>query len=277
MISRARIAIGGILHETHTFMSRPTTLDDFAAQSLHQGANLLLAMRGTRSGIGGMIDAAVERGWQLLPTIYAAAMPSGTVTRAAYRSLLDDLLASIGAVERIDGVLLALHGAMVAEDEHDVESDIVARLRALVGDKIPIVVLLDMHGNISPRLVEHADLLLAYHSNPHIDTYARGVEAVEILARLIEREIRPTAAYARPALLLPAQSTGTKDAPLSLVHARAAEMLKNERVISIAVMAGFAYADTPYSGASIIVTSDDQPELAQEVRRRIERYPVAKS
>lgn len=259
----ARIVIGGILHETHTFMPQPTTLDDFAALALHRGADLLTAMRGARSGIGGIIDAAEARGWQLLPALYAAAMPAGTVTDAAYRSLLDDLLALTGANEPIDGLLLALHGAMVTDAELDVEADIVSRLRARVGDSTPIVVLLDMHGNISPRLVELADVLLAYHSNPHIDTYVRGVEAVSILARLLDGAIRPTAAYARPALLLPAQSTGTDDAPLALVHARAAEMRQDEAIISIAIMGGFAYADTPYSGASIIVTSDNQPRLAR--------------
>ncbi len=263
MNSNPRIAIGGILHETHTFMPRLTTLDDFAALALHRGPNLLTTMRGARSGIGGMIDAAEARGWQLLPALYAAAMPAGTVTDAAYRSLLDDLLASIDGFERIDGVLLALHGAMVTEAERDVEADIVARVRARVGDSTPIIALLDMHGNISPRLVELADVLLAYHTNPHIDTHARGLDAVSIMARLLDGAIRPTAAYARPALLLPAQCTGTDDAPLSLVHARAAEMLQDDAIISIAIMGGFAYADTPYSGASIIVTSDNQPRLAR--------------
>ena len=163
----------------------------------------------------------------------------------------------------LDGVLLALHGAMVAEGELDVEADIVSQVRAIVGTATPIVVLLDMHGNISPRLVELADVLLAYDTNPHIDGYARGTEAVEIMAKLLRREIRPTAAYARPALLLPPQATGTDDMPLAAVHDRAAEMEAEDRVICIAVMAGFAYADTPYTGGSIIVTADDQQERAR--------------
>ena len=258
----ARIAIGGILHETHTFMEQRTTLEDFAAQSHYRGDELLSSMSGSRSGIGGMIDRAADYGWQLLPTMYAAAMPAGVVTEGAYRQLLGELTDRIEAGKPLDGVLLALHGAMVAEGELDAEADIVAQARAIVGDEIPIVVLLDMHGNISPRLVELADVLLAYDSNPHIDGYARGVEAAEIMARLLRRDIRPTAAYARPAMLLPAQSTGTDAAPLALVHARAAEMEAEDAVICIAVMAGFAYADTPFSGPSIIVTTDDQPELA---------------
>ncbi len=259
-----RIAIGGILHETHTFMEQPTTLADFEAGSLCRGEDVLREMGGTRSGIGGMIEAASVRGWRLLPTLYATAMPAGTVAGDAYQRLLRDLLDRLRGALPLDGLLLALHGAMVAEGELDVEADIVARARDIVGKETPIVVLLDMHGNISPGLVEAADALLAYDTNPHIDTHARGLEAVDIMARLLRRQIVPTAAYARPALLLPPQSTGTDDEPLSLVQARAAEMEAEAAVVCIAVMAGFAYADTPYCGASIIVTTDNQPQLARK-------------
>ncbi|MYD10878.1 MAG: M81 family metallopeptidase [Chloroflexi bacterium] len=256
-----RVAIGGILHETHTFMAQATTIADFADQSLHAGADLIAAMRGSRSGIGGMIDRATEAGWQLLPTLYAAAMPGGPVTATAYHELLSEFRARLQQAMPVDGVLLALHGAMVAEGELDAESDIVAQARAIVGDA-PIVVLLDMHGNISPRLVELADVLLAYDTNPHIDAYARGEEAAAIMARLLRRELRPTPAFARPALLLPAQSTGTAVPPLAPVHQRAAEIEALDAVVCVAVMGGFAYADTPHTGPSIIVTTDSQPALA---------------
>lgn len=266
-----RIAIGGILHETHTFMAQPTTLRDFEGGSLYRDEDLLRNMAGTRSGIGGMIEAAADRGWQLLPTLYATAMPAGTVRDDAYQTLLTDLIDSLRQALPLDGVLLALHGAMVAEGELDVETDIVARARAIVGARTPIVVVLDMHGNISPRLVDLADVLLAYDTNPHIDMHARGVEAVDIMCRLLRREICPEAAYARPALLLPPQSTGSDDPPLALVHARAAEMEAEDDVICIAVMAGFAYADTSYCGASIVVTTHDQPNLARQYARELSR------
>lgn len=260
--SRARVAIGGILHETHTFMMNGTTLADFAAQSLRFGDELLSSMRNTGAGIGGMIDRAIEYNWRLLPTLYAAAMPAGTVTEGTYRKLLSELTSRLAQHMPLDGVLLALHGAMVADGELDAEADIVAQARAIVGDAVPIVVLLDMHGNISPRLVELADVLLAYDTNPHTDAYARGLDAAEIMARLLRRELQPAAAYARPALLLPAQSTGTEGGPLAPVHSRAAEIKSDNNVICIAVMAGFAYADTPYTGPCVIVTTDGKPELA---------------
>lgn len=269
MTASPRVAIGGILHETHTFLGQPTTLADFELGSLCRGQEIPHQMSGTRSSIGGMIEAASARGWQLLPTLYATAMPGGAVTRAAYQSLLRDMLGRMRAALPVDGLLLALHGAMVAAGELDVETDIVARLRGIVGAQIPIVVVLDMHGNISPGLVDAADALLAYHSNPHIDTHARGREAVDVMAKLLRREVAPTAAYARPALLLPPQSTGTDDEPLARARARADEMEAEAAVIGVALMAGFAYSDTPYCGASVIVTTDNQPGLARRYAREL--------
>ena len=262
--TNARIALGGILHETHTFMPGRTTLADFKQGAYAAGDNLLSEMSGARSGIGGMIDGATARGWQLLPTLYATAMPAGLVSDDAYQTLLDDLCARLRACFPVDGLLLTLHGAMVAAGELDAESAILARLRLMVGRDTPIVVLLDMHGNISPRLVELADALLAYDTNPHVDGHARGLEAADILSRLLAGQIRPTAAIARPRILLPAQSTGTADPPLSLVHERAARMKAEEAVISIAIMGGFAYADTPFTGPSLIVVTDNQPRLARQ-------------
>lgn len=255
-----RIAIGGILHETHTFMTTTTTLTDF---TIHRDTLLLDALTGTRTGIGGMIDAAPSN-WILIPTLYASALPAGLVTAEAYTSLVNDLVDRLRAALPLDGVLLALHGAMVADDQLDPEADIVARVRSVVGDAVPVVVELDMHGNISPHLVELADVLVAYDTNPHLDLFERGRESAQILDRIMRGAIKPTAAYAQPGVLLAAQLTGTADLPLSAVHARAAEMEKDDRVICISVMGGFAYADTPFTGTSIIVTTDNQPERARQ-------------
>jgi microcystin degradation protein MlrC len=257
------IAVGGIVHETHCFAEARTTLADFQAQSLHAGEAIINAMAGTRSGIGGMIEGAEHHGLRLVPTLYGAAMPSGVVAEDAYQHMLAELLARLAAALPIDGVLLSLHGAMVTEARLDAESDILARVRALVGPNVPIVVELDMHGNISPRTVELADVLVAFDTNPHIDPHARGVEAAGILARLLHGDIRPTAAIAQPPIVLAPQATGTADLPLSAVHARAAEVEADPRVVCVCVMGGFAYADTPDTGASVIVTTNGDQELAQ--------------
>ena len=264
-----RIAIGGIVHETHCFADGRTTRDDFREQALHQGDAILEAMSGTRSGIGGMIEGASSRGWTLLPTLYGAAMPGGVVAEDAYQAMLRGLLDRLAAAMPLDGVLLALHGAMVTEEQLDAESDILDRVRAVVGPDAPIVVELDMHGNISPRTVELTDVLVAFDTNPHVDPHARGAEAATIMERLLRGAIRPTAAIAQPPLLLAPQTTGTADLPLRAVHQRAAEMEAEAAVICICVMGGFAYADTPCTGASVIVTTDGDPELARRYAQEL--------
>lgn len=264
-----RIALGGIIHETHSFAGTPTTLADFQTQSLHYGDELVRAMAGTRSAIGGMIEGAAAAGWALLPTAYGAAMPSGLVAEEAYQTMLRELLRRLEEALPLDGVLLALHGAMVTTGQLDPESDILAEVRRVVGADIPIVVELDMHGNLGPATVELADVLVAFDTNPHIDPHAKGLEAAAIMARLLKGEIKPTPAYLHPPLLLAPQATGTADLPLRAVHERAAQMKANPEVISICVMAGFAYADTPFTGASLVVTTNNNPELAQRYAQEL--------
>lgn len=258
-----RVAVGGIIHETHTFAEPLTELEQFTEQSLYRGAELITALAGTSSGVGGMLAGCAAVGIEPVPTLYAAAMPSGMVRGSAYSALRDELIDRLAATLPLDGVLLALHGAMVAEDEPDVEGDLLAQVRALVGPQIPIVVELDMHGNISPRSVALADLLVAFNTNPHIDPYERGVEAATLMGRLLRERLQPTTAFVQPPLVLAPQATGTADMPLRAVHARAAELRVDPAVLAISVLAGFAYADTPDTGASIIVTTAADPERAQ--------------
>lgn len=269
MSDKPRVALGGIVHETHSFAETPTTLADFKKQSLHVGVDLLETMTGTRSGIGGMIEGATRRGWELLPTLYAAAMPSGIVSEQDYQTLLTQLLNTISDALPLDGLLLSLHGAMVTENELDVESDILAKVREVIGNNVPIVVELDMHGNISSRTVELADVLLAFDTNPHIDPYTRGQESTAILESLISNEIHPTTAYVSVPVILAPQATGTSDLPLKAVHERVAAMESESDVVCICVMAGFAYADTPFTGSSIIVTTHDRPDLAREYAQEL--------
>lgn len=255
--------MGGIIHETHSFTGARTTLAHFKRQALYYGDDMLKAMRATRSGLGGMIQQAESFGWTLIPTAYAAPLPGGLVTDNAYRTVLAGLLERLSVAMPVDGVLLVLHGAMVTETHLDPESHILEQVRQVVGPATPIVVELDMHGNISPRTVQLADVLVAFDTNPHLDPHDRGIEAALILNRLLKREIRPTAAHVPLPILLPPQLTGTADLPLRAVHERVAALEADPEVICISVMAGFAYADTPFTGSSLIVTTNNQPALAR--------------
>jgi len=112
-------------------------------------------------------------------------------------------------------------------------------------------------------MVELADVILAYDTNPHLDGYPRGEEAADILDLLMRRAIEPTVSMVQSSLVLPPQATGTDDPPLRLVHERRKEMEDEEGVVCIAVLGGFAYGDTPFTGPSVVVTTDNDLDLAE--------------
>jgi microcystin degradation protein MlrC len=264
-----RVAVGGILHETHSFAPLRTDLEAFARQAIYEGEALLSNLRGSSGAMGGVLEGLARAGYRPIPLLFAAAMPAGLVTQEAYETLLNRLLARLREAMPVQGVLLALHGAMVAEGEDDCEGDILHRVRSLVGPECPIVSILDMHGNLSPAMVAAADVLVAYDQNPHLDAFARGLEGAAILQRRLERGLRPVSAQVRLSLLLSALTTWTEQPPLRLVHQRAQVLEQHPRVVNISVLGGYAYADTPFSGASILVTTDGDRELARATAQEL--------
>ena len=264
-----RIALGGIVHETHTFAPGVTGLAAFEDYFLIEGDTVLDAMRGTRTPLGGEITALDGFGYAMAPLVWATAMPSGLVTAEAWATLRDRLLRRLRDAGPVDGVLLALHGAMAAEGADDPEGELLTAIRAIVGPGVPIVSVLDMHGNLSQAAVAAADALVAFDTNPHLDTYERGLEAGDILRRMLEDGLRTARALRRPRLLLSALATWTQRPPLAPVHARAQEMERDPRVVVVSVMGGFAYADTPHTGVSIVVTTDGDQALADRYAQEL--------
>ncbi|RIK45493.1 MAG: hypothetical protein DCC58_06175, partial [Chloroflexi bacterium] len=199
-----RVAIGGISHESSTFSTVPTTLQHFNERGRHEGQALLDTMRGTKTPIGGFIDAARDAAFDLVPTIYAGAVPAGPVTAEATTVLvgiLTDRLRAALAAGPLDGVLLALHGAMVSELDDDGEAYILRAVRAIVGPDLPVIVELDLHGNISQEMVDLATVAVAYDEYPHTDPYERGYESGLLMARIVRGGARPTSALVKIPML----------------------------------------------------------------------------
>jgi microcystin degradation protein MlrC len=260
-----RIAVGGIVHETNTFAPIVTPLDAF---SRSEGAALVERWRGSHSSLGGVLQGLEDARYDAMPLLYASAMPSGLVTRAAYNTLLSGLLERLRAVAPVDGVLLVLHGAMVAEGQDDCEGEILQKVRAAAS--CPVVSVLDMHGSLTEAMVAAADGLVAFNQNPHVDTYERGLEAAELLRRILEDGLQPSKALVRMPLLLNALATSTARLPLRAVHEQADIYRQDARVLNISIMGGFAYSDVCDAGMSILVTTDDAAlgrEMAQSLAR----------
>src|SRR3954454_23052437 len=184
-----RIAVGGFLHETNTFAPTKATYDNFVHgggwPSMAHGADVLKVMRNINVGLAGFVEAAEAHGWELKPTISAAAVPSAHVTNDAFERIMKEMVDGIAAAGPIDAVYLDLHGAMVTERYDDGEGETLARVRRAIGKDIPLVASLDLHANVTPEMIEHADALIAYRTYPHIDMAETGRAAARHLALLL--------------------------------------------------------------------------------------------
>jgi microcystin degradation protein MlrC len=263
-----RMALIGLWHETHTFATPRTTEQDFADFEHLVGADILEYHRGKRTGIGGCIAAAEQEGVTLLPVVSAGALPAGTVTAAAYHSLLSEILNGLRAQLPCDGVLLSLHGAMVSEAEDDVEGALARSVRALVGPGIPIVVTADLHGNHSPALLA-AEAVVGYDTYPHVDIFERGAEAVMLLARLFRERQSVALAMARLPLLPAVQAMDTEREPMAGLMAQAHDLEREPAVLNVTVAAGFPYSDVARAGFSCLVHTRAAPETAERYARQL--------
>jgi len=264
-----RIAIGGISHETNTFSTLPTDLSLFERRGVHGGEALVPAFMGTKTIVGGFLDGARSEGFEAVPTMLAEAAPSGTVTAGAFDRLTALLVEGLREAGAIDGVLLELHGAMVAENARDGDAEILRRVRDVVGS-IPIVAVLDLHANISDGMVALADALVGYDTYPHVDMYERGLEAVALIARIVRGGLRTARALRKPPLMppLPKQCT-SYETPMRALIALAHEREREPGMVSVTVAAGFPYADVPEAGLAVLAIADGDQARAEAVADEI--------
>src|SRR5262245_44798053 len=165
-----RIAVGQLWQETNTFNPLPTTRRDFERFGVLRGAELVERMAETNE-LGGFIQSL--RAWPERPEVVGLARlpawPAGAATAETFAWLYDELLSALRQALPVDGVLLALHGALAAEGTPDVEGAVLTSLREVIGPAVPLVATLDLHTNITKQMVQAADALVLYHTAPHID------------------------------------------------------------------------------------------------------------
>jgi microcystin degradation protein MlrC len=264
-----RIAIGGISHETNTFSPLPTDLSLFERRGVHGGEALIPAFAGTRTIVGGFLDGARSEGFEAVPTMLAEAAPSGTVTAEAFDRLTALLVDGLREAGPVDGVLLELHGAMVAENARDGDAEILRRVRDVVGT-IPIIAVLDLHANISDGMVALADALIGYDTYPHVDMYERGLEAAGLMTRIVRSGLRTARALRKPSMMppLPKQCT-SYETPMAALIALAHQREREPGMVSVTVAAGFPYADVPEAGLAVLAIADGDQARAEAVADEI--------
>lgn len=252
----ARVAIGGFLHETNTFA--PTRADIAAFEQgggyipMTRGAALPKRAAGVNLGVSGALDHAVRAGWEIAPLLWAGAIPSAHVTEQAYEYIVSELVKRLREAGPVDGLFIDLHGAMVAEHEPDGEGELLARLRAVVGPDVPIATSLDLHGNITERMVREADFLAGFRTYPHVDMAETGQRAAAALGWMIETGARPVTAFRSLPYMVPISWQSTLMAPANGLYAlvAGADCGPTEQA---SLFMGFPAADFEECGPSVVV------------------------
>ncbi|MBI2193491.1 MAG: M81 family metallopeptidase [Planctomycetes bacterium] len=264
-----KIAVGGIMHESNSFSVRPTTLESFRESSLLEGEAIRAVWGPAHHEVGGFLAGAQTHGFEAVPTLMAWATPSGMVQKRALDALTGRWIDLLAGGRGLDGLLLALHGAMVLEGHEDGDAEILRRLRRSLGRDFPIVCTLDFHANVSEDMVALSNALVIYRTNPHTDQRERGLQAAELIARLVRGEIRPRQALAKPPMIFPILHQNTSKPPLIGVMDEARAREKDSRILVANVAIGFPYADVPELGPAAVVVTQGDAELAQREADRL--------
>ncbi|MGO0061978.1 M81 family metallopeptidase [Brevibacillus fluminis] len=262
-----RIVIAEVMHETNTFSNVPTTRELFELWEWARGDATIANHRGVRDFLGGMIDAADQRGIEVVGAFSASAYPAGTITSKTYEALQDELLSGIAAAGKVDAICLALHGAGVAEGIDDLEGALLKAVREQVGYELPLIVTLDLHGNITDEMVREADILLGVHLYPHTDCYERGLEAVELAERMVKGTLVPRMYRATLPLIVPTSTTNLS--PAKDINEACYRWEREPGMVDCAFFHGFPYTDIPELGVTVIAIANDDAELAKRAAESV--------
>jgi microcystin degradation protein MlrC len=254
-----RVLVGRIFHESHSFNPILTRGDDFMVL---RGAELLRAAHG--STLGGIIETLRDSGVEPVPSLAAMARPGGPVAHNVYERFKDEILEAAQR-ETIDAVAFELHGAMTTDHLHDVEGDLLAALRVVLGPDRVIGVGIDLHAHITPAMLSAADIVTACKHNPHSDVVETGARTARLVLGAASGRVKPVTALVKVPMLLQG-GLETDLSPLSDLHAGARAWLsRRPDLLDISICNVHSYLDVPGLGQAIIVTADRAVEVAQAV------------
>ena len=244
-------------HESNTFSRVPADLDAFRRRYWLEGEAAIRERGDANTPLAGFLDVARREGWRIVHPISTGATPSGPVTRAAYEAIAATIVDAVRAErDGLDGILLGLHGAMVAEHLEDGEGELLARIRAVVGPDLPIGITLDPHANVTAAMVTHAQIVVAYKTYPHVDMRDRATQAGEILRRTMAGEISPVTLREAPPMLEEVTGGRTDVGPMVARIAAAIAYEAEPGVFAVSVDGGFGNADIAEVGPTVLVTCE---------------------
>ncbi|MNX08606.1 Lipase 1 precursor [compost metagenome] len=254
--------------ETNTFVSAPTGLGSYEEYGIFRGD------ASTRDATGyGLYAVEVRRqlaaeGHETVESLLAFAQPLGRTVRSVYERLRDEILDDLRKAGPVDGVILVLHGAMVADGYDDCEGDVISRVREIVGPNVPIGVSLDLHCHFTQKMVNTADAIICYKEYPHTDAFERLTELIRIVVDTAQGRVKPVTAVHDCRMV---GKWHTTREPMAGFVRRMQDAEKLPGVLSVSLGHGFPWADVPESGAKLWVVTDNDPALAAKLAEELGR------
>ena len=264
-----RVGIVALLQESNSFLTEATTLEQYRQDLLAVGHDVRVRMADSHHEVGGFFQVLDEAGIEAVPLLAARALPFGVMTAETLDELMRLLKSQWEQAGRLDGVLVAPHGATVSQTVRDVDGYWLQQLRRWTGSELPIIGTLDPHANLSADMVSATNALTAYRTNPHLDQRQRGAEAAQLMVRTLRGEIRPVQAAAFAPLAINIQAQYTEAAPCLPLYQLAAKMREESGALSTSILLGFPYADVEEMGSAVLAVVDGDLALARDMAYRL--------
>jgi microcystin degradation protein MlrC len=274
-----RIAIGGFLHESHSFAAHATTYRDFVEPGgfppLCHGQGLLDSLRHASVPTAGAISVIDAEGATIVPLAWGFANPAGPVQDEAFERIaaLNCALLSMALDDGpLDGVYLDLHGAAMVDSFPDAEGELLRRVRAILGPTLPLTISLDPHANLTDAMVNLADAVVPFRTYPHVDMKEAGARAASLLFERIRRAEPWARAFRRTDFWIPLGAQCTLSPPMQHVMAERSAVAEHQGIVELAFCFGFPYADFSGCGPALAVYADTQlaaDEIADEFLSRV--------
>lgn len=261
-----KIVIARFNHETNSFSPTATPLSAFGVNGPTWGKPVYAEQKGAGSAMGAFIDIAESLGADIVTPVAAEADPSAPMSLQTYQQITRPILDAI--TQGCDAIMLDLHGAMLAEGAEDGEGILLEQVRQLA-PHVPLCVSLDLHANITDKIIANADIVVGFKTYPHIDIHATGEHAGSLLRDTLNGKCQPVTRWFQLPLLASTLSMDTSKGAMQRAIAAAVAAEKEPGVLAVSVFGGFPLADFKDAGASVVVVTDNNPELAKSIAQRI--------
>jgi len=267
---KKKVLIFQFQHETNSFSPVPGDENVFKIVRYEINGEMFSNQRGVRTEVGGFLDALEGcDDIELIPSVALSASPSGPVKERIFDFVIDQIKNQFSIHKSFDGVLISLHGAMIAEGHPDADGDILEIVKQLAGKDVPVIATLDLHANVTEKMAKYADALVIYEHYPHIDNFETGYKAAQIMCETLRKEIKPSMAYRNIPYLLPFFPTDTPE--MKSLYELARKLEQKDGVLCVRLAHGFFPSDIEDMGMAVTVVTDNDKKLAEDTADELKR------